>query len=118
MIYTLAVDAVVTQSVSVILGIIGLGALVFTALRFRREDTGALVEQATKLVTGMDTLTDELRAERDDARQQRDQMRTENAALHVEIAALRVENRSLCDEVVALRDEVKKLRIAIQDRGI
>jgi aspartyl/asparaginyl beta-hydroxylase (cupin superfamily) len=82
--------------IGVVMGIMGLGAIIFTALRYRREDTGALVEQATKLVTGMDTLNEELRLQRDEERE---------------------ENQKLRAEVASLRDEIRRLREAYEGRN-
>lgn len=109
-----------SQVLGTALGIIGLAALVFTALRFRREDTGQLVEQSTKLVSGMETITKELRAERDnakterdEAKRERDEARAESVALRAEVAAGRAEVEAARAEVAASRAEVSALRAEI-----
>ena len=53
---------VVADAVALVIGIAGLGGLVFTALRYRRDDTTAIVTQQSTIVHDMETLTAGLRA--------------------------------------------------------
>lgn len=103
----LGVDAGLTQGISIIIGIIGLGAIVFAALRFGREDTKMLAGTATELVTGMQSVNESIKAQRDEA------VEREKAAKMREEELIK-ENRALCLEVSALREEVKSLRQAIE----
>ena len=50
---------------SIIIGICGLGGLIFTALRFRRDDTTSIVQQQSTLVHDMETIVSRLREEND-----------------------------------------------------
>lgn len=106
----LAVSTLITQIMAAGTGVAAIGGAVLAAAKWRREDTGLMVNQATALVTGMDTIVAELRKERDEARKERDEERQENRALRVEVGGLRV-------ECTSLREEVHALRVAIQERG-
>jgi hypothetical protein len=110
MIDILAIDTGATQGVSIIVGIIGLGALIFAALRFGREDTKMLAGTATELVVGMQSVNTSIRQQRDEA------MEREATARGREETAIR-ENMALRIEVGALRDEVRRLREAIENGG-
>jgi uncharacterized protein YlxW (UPF0749 family) len=110
----LAVGTFVTQAIAAGTALSALMLAVLAVARFRREQTGMLVTQATAIVAGMDTLAEqqraiaeEMRRERDEARSERDVGRRENAALLVEVADLR-------EECAALRSEVSKLRCTIE----
>jgi uncharacterized coiled-coil DUF342 family protein len=105
----LAVTTAVTQLIAAGTGIAAIVGAILAAARWRREDTGMMVNQATALVTGMDSLVIELRRERDEARKERDETRTENLALREEVSGLR-------SECGALREEVKRLRLTIEAR--
>ena len=58
-----------------VIGIVGLGGLVFTALRFRRDDTTAVVNQQNVILDDMKKLNDELRTTVSDLRTERDELR-------------------------------------------
>ena len=59
--------------------------MLFTALRFRRDDTTAVVTQQAQITTEMKTLNDELRLAVDRLRKERD-------ACHADLAELRSRN--------------------------
>ena len=52
----------VADAIALVIGIAGLGGLVFTALRWRRDDTTAIVQQQSLLVHDMEALTASLRS--------------------------------------------------------
>ena len=66
------------------IAVFGLGGLVFTALRWRRDDTTAIVSQ-------QDTLFGELRALNDELRNTVAQLRAENDRLQAQITDLKRE---------------------------
>ena len=70
--------------VSLAIAVMGLGGVVFTALRFRRDDTTAIVAQ-------QDTLFGELRALNDELRTTVIALRAENDRLQAQITDLRRE---------------------------
>jgi uncharacterized coiled-coil DUF342 family protein len=111
--YVLAVTTLVTQIMAVATGAGAIVGTVLAAAKWRREDTGLMVNQATALVTGMDTIVIELRRERDEARKERDEQRTENVALRAEVGALRAECAHLRQEITKLRDVMERY----QERG-
>ena len=68
--------------VSLAIAVFGLGGLVFTALRWRRDDTTAIVSQ-------QDTLFGELRTLNDELRNTVAQLRAENDRLQAQIDDLK-----------------------------
>ena len=59
----------------IIIGIVGLAGVVFTALRFQRDDTTEVVAQQAAITQEMKTLHDELRTTADRYREERDECR-------------------------------------------
>ena len=49
------------EVVGLVIGIAGLGSLIFAALSWRRNDTTAIVQQQSTLVHDMESLTGQLR---------------------------------------------------------
>ena len=76
---------------SIILGILGLAGIVFTALRYRRDDTTALVGQQDTIVNEMRALNEESRQAVTLLREERNELRAEVERLRHEIEALREE---------------------------
>lgn len=56
------------ELVSLVIGILGVAGIIFTALRWRRDDTTAVLGQQAELFSEMKGITESLRLERDDAR--------------------------------------------------
>lgn len=76
--------------VSLGIAVMGLGGLVFTALRYRRDDTTAIVNQQDVIMQEMRLLNEELRTT---------------------AASLREENRKLQEQVAALTTRVRALEV-------
>ena len=83
---------VVLPFLSIAIGVVGLAGLCFTALRFRRDDTSAIVSQQSEITGEMKVLADEqrvhmeaLRAERDGLKVQVDRLTGQVDALHREL---------------------------------
>lgn len=70
--------------VSLAIAIMGIGGLVFTALRYRRDDTTAIVSQ-------QDTIFSEMRALNEELRTTVQQLREENDRLTAQVQELRHE---------------------------
>jgi hypothetical protein len=81
------------------LGIIGLAALVFVALRFNREDAGATVTQYGDVVRGMRDLLDERAIALDRCRAERTLIEAQLKDKIVEQAVLEAELRKLRRQV-------------------
>lgn len=64
-----------------IIGILGLAGLIFTAMRYGRDDTTAVVNQQAQITAEMKTLNDELRLTAERLRKERD-------ACHIEAERL------------------------------
>jgi len=75
-----------------VIGIVGLGGLVFTALRFRRDDTTAVVNQQNVILDDMKKLNDELRTTVSDLRTERDELRVQVGELTVQIKSMHNES--------------------------
>jgi uncharacterized coiled-coil DUF342 family protein len=84
-------QAAILPFLSIAIGLIGLGGLVFTALRFRRDDTTAIVTQQSTLMDDMKALNDELRTTTVTLRTERDELKTQVDHLTGQVDALRVE---------------------------
>lgn len=80
--------------ITLFIGVVGLVGLIFTALRFRRDDTTAVVTQQQAIVAGMKTLNEELRAQ---------------------AATLRIERDEFKEKVQALTEQVEQLRNELQE---
>lgn len=63
--------------VALVLGVLGLGGLIFTALRYNRDDTTAILGQQNTIVGEMKTLNEELRLARDECREEVARLRAE-----------------------------------------
>ena len=57
------------------MAVLGLGSLIFTALKYNRDDTTALVNQQSVIVHDMQAVNEELRHERDDCRGEVNELR-------------------------------------------
>ena len=79
----------IAELVTLVIGIAGLGGLIFTALSWRRNDTTAVVQQQSTILNDMKGLNDELR-------------QTEQS--------LKAENVELREHVQELTDQVSELR--------
>ena len=53
--------SVIADALALAIGVAGLGGLVFTALRYRRDDTTAIVGQQSTIVHDIQALNGELR---------------------------------------------------------
>ena len=54
--------------IGLVVGILGVAGLIFTAMRFRRDDTTAVVGQQSTVLHDMASLTDELRKANQDCK--------------------------------------------------
>ena len=64
-----------------IIGILGLSGLIFTAMRYGRDDTTQVVNQQAQITSEMKLLNDELRITTDRLRKERDACLNEVAQL-------------------------------------
>lgn len=71
---------------AIITGILGLSGLIFTALRYNRDDSKSIVEQQSAVLKDMAALNDQEAKALTDARAERDALRTENERLRDELA--------------------------------
>jgi vacuolar-type H+-ATPase subunit I/STV1 len=74
-----------------VIGLMGLGGLVFTALRFRRDDTTAVIDQQSKITAEMKTLSDEQRAHLAEVREERDALKVQVDRLTAQVDELRAQ---------------------------
>jgi hypothetical protein len=62
---------------ALVIGLMGLGGVIFTALKFNRDDTTAVVSQQDTILNEMKTVNEELRLTVVDLRTERDALRLE-----------------------------------------
>jgi hypothetical protein len=79
------------NAIPIIIGLAGLGGLIFTALKYNRDDTTAVLTQQNVIVGDMKTLNDELRQTTADLRTERDGLKEQVIELTRQVDALRVE---------------------------
>jgi len=71
--------------IGLVIGLTGLAGTVFTALRWRRDDTSAAVSTQSTVLGDMAGLNDELRKAVTDCRTDRDRLAGENEAMRREL---------------------------------
>lgn len=64
-------------AIPLIIGVIGLAGLVFTALSWRRNDSTQVITQQAQITGEMKQLTDELRIQRDECRGERQSLQSQ-----------------------------------------
>jgi septal ring factor EnvC (AmiA/AmiB activator) len=80
---------VAAQFITLALAGLGVAGLIFTALRFRRDDTTAVVTQQSTILNNMQALMEEQQRTLEDTRSERDRLRAEVTRLSGEIDRLR-----------------------------
>ena len=96
------------EVIPIIIGLVGLGTVIFAALRFRRDDTTAVVGQQTQILQSMKTLNDELRITSDRMRTERDECKENVNRLHGQVEALRDELRNANERLSGQVADVQK----------
>ena len=76
-------------AISLIIGLIGLGGVIFTALRFRRDDTTAIVAQQDTMFGELRSLNEELRVTTEQLRHERDELKSQVDRLTGQVDMLR-----------------------------
>lgn len=79
----------IAQILALIIGLVGLGGVVFTALRFRRDDTTAVVTQQSTILNDMKGLNEELRITAASLKEERDACKQEVKGLRGELREAR-----------------------------
>lgn len=98
----------VPSLVSLAIGVIGVAGLIFTAMRWRRDDTTAVLGQQDTIVNEMTALNAEVRRQRDDEH-------VRNAEL---IGELREARRQLAESQATLTGKMRKLDPKEADDGL
>ena len=96
--------------VTLAIGVFGVAGIIFTALRYNRDDTTAVLGQQSTILHDMKVLNDELRLSVDRLRAQRDERTMEVERLRGQVEALRDElhaaNVRLSGQVSRLHDKL------------
>jgi uncharacterized coiled-coil DUF342 family protein len=76
----------IASLVSLIIGVLGLAGLIFTAMRYNRDDTTAIVNQQNVILGDMKILNDELRTTAKQLREERDALSVQVEELRAQVA--------------------------------
>jgi hypothetical protein len=79
------------NAIPIIIGLLGLAGIVFTALKYNRDDTTAVMGQQHTIMGEMKTLNDELRQTTINLRTERDALKSQVEELSNQVEALREE---------------------------
>jgi hypothetical protein len=79
------------SALPLIIGLLGLSGIIFTAFKYNRDDTTAVINQQSTIVTDMKMLNDELRTTTIRLREERDGLAEQVAELTNQVSALRTE---------------------------
>lgn len=94
--------------VALAIGVLGLGGIVFTALKFNRDDTTAIVGQQSNILRDMKELNSELRITATDLRKERDELKEQVDKLGQQVTELSTELREahaqLSEQVSRVQD--------------
>jgi hypothetical protein len=72
-----------------VIGLVGLAGVIFTALKYNRDDTTSVIGQQDTILNEMKTLNDELRTTTSELRTERDGLREQVAELTTQVEKLR-----------------------------
>ena len=74
---------------SLALGLFGVCGIIFTALKYNRDDTTTVLNQQTTILDNMKTVNDELRMTAKDLRTERDELRVQVQDLTAQVKEMR-----------------------------
>lgn len=98
--------------IAIATGIIGLAGLIFTALRYNRDDSTAAVNQQSTILSDMKLLNEELRKTAQDLKTERDELKGQVTALTEQVEAMRSELRQAHEQ---LARQVQRLQQSVDD---
>jgi hypothetical protein len=78
----------VANAIALAIGILGVAGVIFTALKYNRDDTTAVLGQQDTILGEMKSLNDELRITVDRLRDENTALRSQVDELSVQVAAL------------------------------
>ena len=81
--------------IALVTAIVGVGGLIFTALKFNREQSAATVTQASQILDGMKALNDGLRAQVGDLRIEVERLQQRVEELTAQLAAANEQLRAM-----------------------
>lgn len=79
---------------ALVVGVLGLGGIILSALKYNRDDTTAIIGQQNIILGDMKALNEELRYATQALKVERDELRSEVAVLTTELATVRKQMRS------------------------
>jgi predicted phage gp36 major capsid-like protein len=103
-----ATQSPVVPLISLSIGILGVVGLIFTALRFRRDDTTAIVQQQSVVFDDLKALNEELRTTVTMLRVERDTQKAKASHYEGQIEALRVELREARAQLVGKMTKIER----------
>jgi uncharacterized protein Yka (UPF0111/DUF47 family) len=93
---------------ALMVGVLGLGSIIFAALRYNRDDTTQIVNQQSTLLNNMKTMNDELRITSEKLKEQRDAKAEEVQRLTGQVEALRGELREARDHLSGQVENIER----------
>jgi len=111
----------VTALLPLVIGILGLGGLIFTALKYNRDDTTAVIGQQNTILDNMKALNEETRSTLEELRKERDEAKAEVERLRGEVGELRKQVEDLKTELrvanAALTGQVSRIERKLENDG-
>ena len=74
------------EAIALGIGILGVAGVIFTALRYNRDDSTAVIHQQAQIVTDMHVLNDELRVTNAELKRQVSELREQIEQMRTELA--------------------------------
>jgi Tfp pilus assembly protein PilV len=87
--YPLFAEIDIGGMIALAIGVLGVAGVIFTALRYNRDDTTAVVQQQNTILGDMKLLNDELRTTADGLRSERDSLAIQVRELSEQVERLR-----------------------------
>jgi hypothetical protein len=87
--YPLFAEIDIGGMIALAIGVLGVAGVIFTALRYNRDDTTAVVQQQDIILNDMKMLNAELRTTADSLRTERDALATQVRELSEQVERLR-----------------------------
>ena len=114
MVFLFADAGAPAQFITLGIAILGVAGLIFTALKFNRDDSTSIVNQQTAILNNMATLNSELRSSDERLRAERDELMLQTEKLNGQVEELR---RELQMAHAQLSGQVTRIEKRLEEDG-